>query len=441
MTKNNGLPRNTPTVAFATVGCRLNQAETEAISEEFLKHKWEVVDFTNYADVYFINTCTVTGRADRSSRQLIHRARRKQPDALIIAAGCFASLAAEELTKAGEVDLVLGVTEKHTPFKYLPLNVNGRLGKPAVYIHSTSDDLHASVGTRVSGRSRAFLKVQDGCDHSCAYCAVTLARGSSRSVAPNEIRSALKRILSSGFEEVVFTGVDISSWGNDLEKGTGDYTSLVEMAAEEGFPRIRFSSLEPWKVTPGIIARLTSVPQWCEHIHISLQSADERVLESMNRTTDIGSLKESLEEFLIKRPQGTIGADIIAGFTGESQEAHDNTCKFVNEFPLHYLHVFPYSPRPGTPAFSLGNDLSPDIVTQRAKRLRLISTELKLNHYKRSIGNLDDIIVETNGRNGYTRNYLRVTLKSKRQIPLKRVQVKLLELSEDKNSIIAEVIE
>ncbi len=197
------------------------------------------------------------------------------------------------------------------------------------------------MGTRISGRSRAFLKVQDGCDHACAYCAVTLVRGPSRSVPANEVATALKRIRNAGFEEVVFTGVDISAWGIDIDGEIRDYVDLVEMAAETGIPRIRVSSLEPWEIDPKRIERLAGIEPWCEHFHISLQSAAPYVLERMNRTTDIGKLKEALRELLRQRPRATLGADIIAGFPGEREQDFRQTLRFLDEGPYTLPSCFP----------------------------------------------------------------------------------------------------
>ncbi|MFH0881695.1 MAG: radical SAM protein, partial [bacterium] len=197
---------NRPRVAFATVGCRLNQAEADATCDEFTSRGWQVVHFGQSAELVMINTCTVTGRADRSSRQLIHRARRDNPEAIVVAAGCFAASHAEGLAAESEVDIILGVNEKVRPFDYIP--ESGRPAKPLIYVNDADSEVRTAVGTRVSGRSRAFLKVQDGCDHTCTYCAVTLVRGPSRSAPLDDIKAALRRIIAAGFEEVIFTGVD-----------------------------------------------------------------------------------------------------------------------------------------------------------------------------------------------------------------------------------------
>ncbi len=424
-------------MAFATVGCRLNRAETEAAGEEFLQRGWRVVEFNRPADLYFINTCTVTGRADRSSRQLIHRARRANPDAVVVAAGCFAARAAEELARSGEVDVVLGVEEKADPFAHLP--PQGRPPEPIVRVSGAGEPLRAAVGTRVSGRSRAFLKVQDGCDHTCSYCAVRLVRGPSRSAPREEVLQALKRIAAAGFQEVVLTGVDLSAWGRDLESESGGLVSLVEDAAELGLPRVRLSSLEPWELTPERVRRLAAIPAWCGHLHLALQSADPEVLRRMGRPMDLARLREALAELLRLRPNATIGADLIAGFPGESEEAFHRTLAFLDEGPLHYLHVFPFSPRPGTRAAELRETVPPEIVTRRAGVLRREGLRRRRVHYADAEGRTAEIVIEQDGRTGYTREYLRARLAGPPRPPRARVNVRLLHFAVKDNLLTAEV--
>lgn len=430
---------NRPTVAFATVGCRLNQAETDAVAEDFNNRGFEVVKFAENADVYYINTCTVTGRADRSSRQLIHRARRKNPDALILAVGCFAQRDAGKLAEENEVDIVLGVAEKSNPFEYIQTDLS-RPDTPQIYVHDDGRELAPAVGTRVSGRSRAFLKVQDGCDHACAYCAVTLVRGKSRSVPAQAIGQALVRVKNAGFEEVVITGVDVSAWGKDLQDETRDFIHLVEMAAEVGIERVRLSSLEPWELSPERISRLAGIPQWCEHFHISLQSAAPAVLKAMRRETDIGLLKESISELLVHRPDATIGADIIAGFPGETETDFQQTLAFINDAPLHYLHVFPYSIRPDTPAAEMSGHLAPELITFRAQKLRETGQSARRAHQEVCLGKTMEVLIEQDRLHGYTRNYLRIRLVKGEAQPRSRVMVNLLCLDETNELIDAEVI-
>ncbi len=414
----------------------MNQAETETVAEEFSAHGWKILSFRETADVYFVNTCTVTGRADRSSRQLIHRARRQNGDAIVVAAGCFATGAAEELAQSGEVDLVLGMHEKLRPFDFLPHD--GRPASPLVRVSGAELVLRPAIGSLISGRSRAFLKVQDGCDHSCTYCAVTIVRGRSRSVHPAQVQDALKRIVDAGFEEVVLTGVDLSAWGRDLDCEPGDFVDLVEAAAAAGLPRVRLSSLEPWLLTPEIVARLTEIDAWCEHLHLSLQSADTEVLEQMNRFFDLGILRESLAELLTRRPSATIGADLIAGFPGESEEALEKTLRFIKDGPLHYTHVFPFSPRPGTIATKLPNRIHSLTIKQRAGLLRDAGNRSRIDHLASAIGSEAELLVEGDGKTGYTRSFLRTRLRNRDAPPRQRIIVALTELNAEKGYLYAE---
>ncbi len=431
-----------PTVAFATVGCRLNQAETDGIAEQFAQRGWGVNRFADGADLFFINTCTVTGRADRASRKLIHRARRENPDARIIAVGCFAGRAAKELVGEGEVDAVLGVEEKAFVFDYLPdleRLAHTRLSSPLVEVSGENNRVLASVGMRVSGRSRAFLKVQDGCDHQCAYCAVTLVRGASRSVPPDQVRASLQRVRQAGFEEVVLTGVDLAAWGKDL-KTELDFVDLVRMAEGEGLPRVRLSSLEPWELTPRRAEALAAIPAWCEHLHLSLQTADPDLLKAMGREMDLDRLVEALAVLRRMRPELTTGADLIAGLPGETESAHAKTLAFLDIAPLHYLHVFPYSPRPGTPAAEMASQVDFETIHQRAAALRTEGKKRKRAHLAAAIGSEAEVLVEENGRAGYTRNYLRVEVTGD-TTPKSRQRVYLRDLDAKQDILHAEVLE
>ncbi|MBZ0264559.1 tRNA (N(6)-L-threonylcarbamoyladenosine(37)-C(2))-methylthiotransferase MtaB [bacterium] len=422
-------------VAFSTLGCRLNQAETEAAMEQFVSRGWTVVDFDKPADVYYINTCTVTGSADRSSRQLLHRARRKNEDAVVVAAGCFAKRAALELADSSEVDLVLGTIEKMHPFDHH--DYLERPAKPIVKVFGDGDKkVHPAVGTRISGRTRAHLKVQDGCDHSCAYCAVTLARGKSRSASWGDILIALKRVKSLGYQEVVFTGVDLTAWGRDKPSGSKDFVDLVSLATDIGIPRVRLSSVEPWEITPERIERLLQHDTWCPHLHLSLQSANPKVLQTMNRLSDLGRLRESISTLLSAVPDATLGADIIVGFPGEDEDAFQDSLRFLHESPLHYLHVFPFSPRPGTVASQLPTDLDKNTIGKRAKLLRRAGQKQKRMHLSSMVGGIQEVLIEEGGEKGYTRNYLRVHLVNGEGKPQTRIQVKILEL-ESNNDILA----
>lgn len=405
--------------------------------EQFAARGWEIVPFHQTADVYFINTCTVTGQADRSSRQLIHRARRKSEESVVIAAGCFAAVGAQELAEKGEVDAVLGIREKARPFEYLP--EMERSAQPQVHVDADkSQPVRTAVGTRVSGRSRAFLKVQDGCDHACAYCAVTLARGESRSASLEDVRQALSRVKNAGFEEVVITGVDVTAWGQDLE-GELDFVTLVEEATAAGLPRVRLSSLEPWEVTPDRVRRLAAIPQWCEHFHLSLQSADPDLLEVMGRRTDLDRLRESINLLLKLRPGTTIGADLIAGFPGESEGAFNKSLAFVEAAPIHYLHVFPYSPRPGTPAAQFPNQVDRETIKRRAEALRSAGRKQKLHHQRSVAGEKDELLVEQDGQTGYTRAYLRARLETGHAPPRSRVAVTITGLDEETGTLHARI--
>ncbi len=401
-----------PTVAFTTVGCRLNQAETDAVQDTFASAGYRIVEADDRPNVHYVNTCTVTGRADRSSRQWIHRVRRDSPEAVIIVAGCFANRAVQELADAGEVDIILGQREKMYPLRHLD-DPFQRPEKPVLAIEPGNSVIHASVGLRVTGRSRAFLKIQDGCDHSCTYCAVAPARGPSVSAPIAEIKESLRRIVDAGFEEVVFTGVDVSDWRSDEKSrfiNEPDFVTLVGLAVDAGLPRVRLSSLEPWSLSPERIERLASHDAWCEHLHLSLQSGDSGILKAMNRSMDLGELREAMQELIRLRPKATIGADIIAGFPGETEKAFEATKSLIEEGWIHYLHVFPYSARPGTAAAKFKKQVDSESLQRRAGELRQISRIIRKNKVMMAVGEKCELLVERDKRSGYTKNYLRASL-------------------------------
>jgi threonylcarbamoyladenosine tRNA methylthiotransferase MtaB len=401
-----------PTVALTTVGCRLNQAETDAVQDAFDSAGYRIVGVDECPDVHYVNTCTVTGRADRSSRQWIHRARRDAPDSVIIVAGCFANRTAEELAEDGEVDVILGQREKMFPLRHI-VDPHQRPDQPIVVMEEGGDSIPASVGVRVTGRSRAFLKVQDGCDHSCTYCAVAPARGPSISASVEEVKEALVRVVGAGYEEVVFTGVDLSDWSSDKNSLTThklDFINLIGLAVDAGLARVRISSLEPWSLSPERVVRLTSHDEWCEHLHLALQSGDPGVLKRMNRAMDLGQVREAIQELVRQRPHATIGADMIAGFPGETEEAFSATVDLLNEGWIHYLHVFPFSPRPGTPAARMKGQVDAEATRNRASELRKLSYKFKKEKMLGSVCHNTELLVERDEQTGYTKNYLRATL-------------------------------
>ena len=339
-------------VAFLTLGCKVNQYETEAMTELFLKNDYDIVSSDEFADVYVINTCTVTNLSDKKSRQFIRRSRNKNSEAVIAVVGCYSQVSPEEISKIEEVDIILGTDNRN---KLVEICEDFMKDKNKVNLVSDIMKVREFEELRiddVEGKTRAFLKVQDGCNQYCSYCIIPYARGSIRSRKIDSIVREVKRLAQSGFKEVVLTGIHIASYGKDL--GDERLIDLIEAIHEtEGLERIRLGSLEPTLITDDFMKRLSSLKKVCNHFHLSLQSGSDTVLQRMNRkyTTDeyksiVGTIRQYMSDVAFT-------TDIIVGFPEETEQEFLETCEFVKTIGFSKVHVFQYSPRKGTPAAEL----------------------------------------------------------------------------------------
>lgn len=368
------------TVAIATLGCKTNQFESAAMLEQFTRSGYCIVPFSEPADIYVINSCTVTARTDAESRRLIRRARRLNPAARIVATGCYAQVSPDALSRMPEVDVVLGNREKLDS---------------ALLTDATEDmvgDADQAAGgallhlTSFAEHTRAFLQVQNGCDSFCSYCIVPYARGRSRSVSPVEVLDGVRRLVDGGFREVVLTGIHLGAYGLDLSPRES-LACLVERILEEtSLERLRIGSLEPNEFDDRLISLFSRSPRVCHHFHIPLQSGCDSVLTRMGRPYDATYLRALLERVIAAMPDSFLGSDIIAGFPAESDREFETTCALVEELPLADLHVFPYSLRPGTRAASLPGHLPPAVIRDRAARLREIAGRKKELFLQRAVG-------------------------------------------------------
>ncbi|MEI7813009.1 MAG: tRNA (N(6)-L-threonylcarbamoyladenosine(37)-C(2))-methylthiotransferase MtaB [Ignavibacteria bacterium] len=350
-------------VAFYTLGCKLNFSETSAIGRQFLSNGFEIVDFKEKADVYLINTCTVTDNADKECRQIVRRALRNNPGAFIAVTGCYAQLRGNEIARIDGVDVVLGSNEKFKLFSYIDTFEKKDLS--CVYVSPTEslNEINGAYTSKVSDRTRAFLKVQDGCDYKCSFCTIPLARGKSRSLPAEEVMTNFRTLLDDGYKEIVLTGVNVGDYGKITD--TNLYRLLQKLLKIPGDYRIRISSIEPNLLTDDIINLTAENPKLCHHFHIPLQSGSPDILRLMQRRylqKDYADLVLKLKE---KIPDAGTGADVIVGFPGETEEHFLETYKFLNELPVSYLHVFTYSERPDTKAISMKGCIS---IQERKKR-------------------------------------------------------------------------
>jgi threonylcarbamoyladenosine tRNA methylthiotransferase MtaB len=422
-------------ISILTLGCKVNQSESASMEGELKDNGIEVVDFTDRPDACIINTCTVTAKSDIQSRQMIRRAVRSGTK--VIATGCYAQLRPDELSDIKGLDLIIGNSEKGKISEHIDRilsqkNSSGdtRAGRPAVCIEHPDTPVHLTY--QYSNRSRAFLKIQDGCNFSCSYCTVPMARGKSRSVYPQEIIKAVDKYHRDGFKEIVLTGIHIGSYGIDCDQRS----SLLQIVKNitDDYPDIRFrlSSIEPKEFKLDFLTFIKKGAV-CPHIHIPLQSGSETILKSMNRGYSVSYYKELIHAIVHECPDISIGTDIIIGFPGEREEHFQETLAILELLPFSYIHVFPYSQRPDTMAEKMEEQVSADVKKKRVDAALKIANKKKIDYMKRYLGRSLDVIVEKKDRTGglYTgisENYLRTFIWSNDQILGKRIGVQVISL-------------
>jgi threonylcarbamoyladenosine tRNA methylthiotransferase MtaB len=393
------------TVAIATLGCKVNQFESESLMDSLEQRGYSLVPPGEKADIVIINTCTVTHRADFQSRQMIRRAVRSNPGSLVIVTGCYSQVAPDATERMEGVAYLLGNSEKVKIPDLLPLMQQGR--QPRVQV---GDILKERVFRDVPLHSfhrhtRAFLKIQDGCNACCSYCIVPYARGPSRSLPPEKVLENLMRLKEKGFKEVVLTGIHIGGYGLDLSPASSLKTLLKGIEQEDSPSRIRLSSIEPLDFSAGLIELLSGSSKVCPHLHIPIQSGDDGILKRMNRNYDCSFLFRLIREIHERIPGASIGADVIAGFPGESEERFESTYALVDSLPFSYLHVFPYSKRRGTPASAFSGTVGDRVIKMRAERLRKLGKEKRLAFYRRFLHEKMEVLME--GRAGKSKDRLK----------------------------------
>ncbi|OLD62271.1 MAG: tRNA (N(6)-L-threonylcarbamoyladenosine(37)-C(2))-methylthiotransferase MtaB [Ignavibacteria bacterium 13_1_40CM_2_61_4] len=397
-------------VALHTLGCKLNYAETSTIGRQFVDRGFEIVDFTQPSDVYVLNTCSVTERAERECRQIIRRALRQSPDAFIIVVGCYAQLRAGEIAAIEGVDLVLGTKEKFNILEHA-----GRFEKPAtpqVFVSCIDETLlfAPSFSADTGGRTRAFLKIQDGCDFHCSFCTIPLARGTSRSQPADAVIRQAQLIAKEGFKEIVLTGVNVGDYGRKEKRSLLELLKLLGSLG--GVDRIRISSIEPNLVSRDLVDFILESEKFCNHFHIPLQSGSDRVLKIMRRRYLSDHYRSVVDYIKQKDSDAGIGADVIVGFPGESEQMFEETCSFLGELPVSYLHVFTFSERPGTPAANYKGSVEPRERARRSEVLRILGRRKRHDFYSRFGGRTLPVLFEGQLRagmaSGLARNYVRV---------------------------------
>jgi threonylcarbamoyladenosine tRNA methylthiotransferase MtaB len=427
-----------PRVSVHTLGCKLNYAETSSIAAEFVKKGFSLVDFGQESDIFVLNTCSVTENAERECRQIIRRTLRKSPNTYVVVTGCYAQLRPEEIASIDGVDLVLGTKEKFDVLKY---SNNFEKGSDAHVIASEINDLtdfNTAVSSENGERTRAFLKVQDGCDYSCSFCTIPEARGASRSADIDEIVRRARILSSEGFHEIVLSGVNVGDFGR--KSGTSfDELALALKNDPEITTRIRISSIEPNLLTDEIIDLVANSSKFCPHFHIPMQSGSDKILRLMQRRYLAGTYGTLMGRLKSVLPNACIGADVIVGFPGETDADFAETCDFIRSLDISYLHVFTYSERPGTKASTMKDSVPTHVRRDRNRLLRVISEKKKRAFYASQIGREVTILLEKSGEDGYSENYVRCKLSSNVEKGAELVQAKLLEIRGD--IVIAEPLE
>ena len=405
----------TKKVAFHTLGCKLNFAETSTIARQLETAGFQKVSFDDAADIYIINTCSVTENANKECKLHVKRAQKANADGLVIIVGCYAQLKPEEIAEITGVDLVLGAKEKFNILSYIDdLEKNTGSGK----IYSCEiEETDFFVGSYSFGdRTRAFLKVQDGCDYKCTYCTIPLARGISRSDTIEKVVQNAKEIAGKGIKEIVLTGVNIGDYGKGEfgnKKHDHTFLNLIEALDEvEGLERLRISSIEPNLLKDESIALVANSKRFVPHFHIPLQSGSDDLLKKMKRRYLSGLYKNRVSKILELMPTAAIGVDVIVGFPGETEEKFLETYQFIQDLPITYLHVFTYSERENTEAAEMDEVVPVAIRKKRNKMLRILSEKKKMEFYQAQIGKEFPVLWEHENRDGmmygFTENYVRV---------------------------------
>ncbi len=423
-------------VAFYTLGCKVNQYETDAMLEMFKQDGYEQVESEEFADVYVINTCTVTHMSDRKSRQYIRRMKKKNPDAIIAVVGCYSQVSPEEILEIEEVNLVMGTNERRQIVEEIKkLDCTKKA--------STVDDIMKVRAfeeieiNQTNGRTRAFMKIQDGCDRFCSYCIIPYARGGK--VRSRELESVVKeanKLVDKGYKEIVLTGIHVASYGKDVKDAEVNLLTVIKAINEiEGIERIRLSSVEPVLFTEEFVSEVSKMNKVCPHYHLSLQSGSDETLKRMNRRYSTVEYKEIVNRLRENIPNVAITTDVIVGFPGETNDEFNQTYEFLRDIELSQMHIFKYSPRKGTPAATMENQIDPQMKQMRSDKLLSLNKNNFNKFASRFLGQELEVLFEqsisNNKYEGLTPNYIRVIVESEKNIQGKILKVKITEVKDE----------
>lgn len=431
---------NIKKIAFTTLGCKVNLYDTEAMMELFEKEGYQIVDFDDVADVYVINTCTVTNLGDKKSRQMIRRAKSLNEDSIIVATGCYSQVAPDEVAKIEGINIVIGTKNRleivETVKKYEQehkkevLNTVSDIMKERSFEPLSISDL--------KDRTRAYLKIQEGCNCFCTYCIIPYARGPVRSRQPEDVIKEVEKLAQNGFKEVVLTGIHILSYGSDL-KNTNFIDIIKKVHNVDGIERIRFSSIEPLVITDEFIEEMKKLPKVCNHYHLSLQSGSNNTLSRMKRQYTKEQYKDALKKLRDNFDDVAITTDVIVGFPGETEEDFKESYNFVKEMKISKVHAFPYSPKKGTKAATFENQVLNYVKNKRNKQMIELSNELNIQFLQSMLNKTVPVLFEKRREDGlfegHTTNYITVCVKTDKDLKNKILNVKLTEVLKEENML------
>jgi len=402
------------TVAFHTLGCKLNFAETSDLSRKFVENGYEIVDFKSIADVYVINTCTVTALAEKKCRTAIRQAIKRNPNAKVAAVGCFSQVSPDEIAKIEGVDFVLGTNDKHLLLEYLNEPVGAGSARPDDSQTGRANPAPTTefvAAHSADDRTRTFLKIQDGCDYFCTYCAIPYARGRNRNDTIENTVKLAEIIAQSDTKEIVLTGINIGEFGHSTNETFFDLIQALDKV--EGIERFRISSLEPNLISDEIVDFVATSRAFLPHFHMPLQSGSDKILQLMKRRYTRDVFAKNLQKIKSAMPHAFVAIDVIVGFPGETDEDFEDAYQFIESLPLAQLHVFSYSERPNTPAINFPQKISPQIKKQRSERLHKLSEKKHAEFCKTQLQNPSKVLWEADNHNGimhgFTENYIRVS--------------------------------
>lgn len=396
------------------------------MAQQFMQKGYKILDVNEKADIYVINTCTVTNMSDRKSRQVLRRAKEHNPQALIVVCGCYAQVAKKELEKIEEIDLILGINEKNNIVEHIEKYMEKKLEKDYITDVMRQSEFVEFGTVTYTDKSRAVIKVQDGCDRFCSYCIIPYARGRIRSRKIENVLKEVKSISEKGIKEVVITGIHVTSYGRDLKENVSLINLLEEINKIDKIERIRLSSLEPTIITEEFINRLIKLEKICDHFHLSLQSGCDETLKRMNRKYTTEDFRKCVNLIRKAYPKVSLTTDIIVGFPGETEEEFETTYKFLKEINFYKMHIFKYSKRDGTKAANMPNQIDGNIKDERSKKLIDLSNDNEKNKNKQYIGKKVEVLFEQEEKDfikGHTKNYMLVRVENKeKQIMMNEIK-------------------